>query len=90
MPEFFNFLSQYTECFTLSPPKIQLPEEFGLIEGLGYLATVGIAGYSVYTKVTTGSGLPAGPYGLVGAVEGIAWLSALGGIGAVAYHSFSA
>ena len=36
-------------------------------------------GWSAYTKATTGSGLPAGPSGLLGAVEGFAYLSLLAG-----------
>lgn len=33
------------------------------LEGISYLAVVGIAGWSLYTKITTGKGLPAGPAG---------------------------
>lgn len=33
--------------------------------------------WSVYTKVRTGSGLPNGPYGLLGAVEGLSYLTVL-------------
>lgn len=49
----------------------------GALEGLSYLAVVGIAGWSLYTKSKTGSGLPSGPYGLLGAVEGFSYLSLL-------------
>ena len=42
--------------------------------------------YSEYTLKTTGCGLPAGPFGLVGAVEG---LSYLGVVGLVAYSLYS-
>lgn len=41
---------------------------------------VGLVAWSLYTKATTGSGLPAGPAGLLGAVEGFSYLSLLGGI----------
>ncbi|CAL1376641.1 unnamed protein product [Linum trigynum] len=47
----------------------------GAIEGISYLAVVGIIGWSVYTKSKTGSGLPQGPFGLLGAVEGLSYLS---------------
>jgi hypothetical protein len=40
---------------------------------------LGIIGWSIATKVRTGSGLPAGPSGLLGAVEGVSYLSLLGG-----------
>lgn len=49
-----------------------------------YLAAVqvvvGIVGWSAYTKVQTGSGLPAGPSGLLGAAEGFSYLALLAGI----------
>lgn len=48
-------------------------------EGVSYLAVVGIVVWSAYTKATTGSGLPAGPAGLLGAAEGFSYLSLLGG-----------
>jgi len=55
---------------------------------------VGIAGtvasiivfYSEFTLKTTGCGLPAGPFGLLGAVEGVSYL---GVIGIVAYSLYS-
>jgi hypothetical protein len=37
---------------------------------------------SLYTVATTGAGLPAGPYGLLGAVEGLSYLAVLGWAGA--------
>ena len=52
----------------------------GGLEGLSYLAIVGTVGWSLFTKVKTGSGLPAGPAGLLGAVEGFSYLSLLAGI----------
>ncbi|KAM7263875.1 hypothetical protein ACFE04_001558 [Oxalis oulophora] len=50
----------------------------GGLEGVSYLAVVGIIGWSLYTKAKTGSGLPNGPYGLLGAVEGLSYLSLVG------------
>ena len=49
----------------------------GALEGVSYLAVVGIVGWSLYTKSKTGSGLPNGPFGLLGAVEGLSYLSLL-------------
>uniref|UniRef100_A0A7N0T8I8 Uncharacterized protein n=1 Tax=Kalanchoe fedtschenkoi TaxID=63787 RepID=A0A7N0T8I8_KALFE len=49
----------------------------GALEGVSYLAVVGIVGWSIYTKAKTGSGLPNGPFGLLGAVEGLSYLSLL-------------
>lgn len=49
----------------------------GALEGVSYLAVVGIVGWSIYTKARTGSGLPNGPFGLLGAVEGLSYLSVL-------------
>jgi len=55
-------------------------DALGALEGLSYLAILGIVGWSVYTKATSGSGLPAGPSGLLGAVEGFSYLSLLAGV----------
>jgi hypothetical protein len=52
----------------------------GGLEGVSYLAVLGLVGWSVYTKVSSGSGLPAGPAGLLGAVEGVSYLSLLAGV----------
>ncbi|XVE82645.1 hypothetical protein DITRI_Ditri16bG0022600 [Diplodiscus trichospermus] len=49
----------------------------GALEGVSYLAVVGIVGWSLYTKAKTGSGLPNGPFGLLGVVEGLSFLSLL-------------
>ena len=49
----------------------------GALEGVSYLAVVGIVAWSLYTKAKTGSGLPNGPFGLLGAVEGLSYLSLL-------------
>ena len=52
----------------------------GLAEGLSYLSVVGIAGFSLFTKLKQGRGLPAGPGGLLGAAEGLSFLSILAGL----------
>jgi hypothetical protein len=36
---------------------------------------LGLVGWSLYTKKQTGSGLPAGPGGLLGAAEGFSYLA---------------
>jgi len=48
-------------------------------QGISYLLVLGVIGWSIATKASTGSGLPAGPSGLLGAVEGVSYLSLLGG-----------
>ena len=40
-----------------------------------------ICDYSLYVLKTTGCGLPAGPFGLVGAAEGVSYLSVVGILG---------
>lgn len=60
------------------------PEDVGTL-GLG-VAAAGllfnpIVLWSEYTKFTTGAGLPEGPYGLLGAAEGIGYLVVLGIVG---------
>ena len=50
----------------------------GAAEGLGYLACLGVVGWSALTKKETGAGLPAGPGGLVGGAEGLSWLAMAG------------
>ena len=54
--------------------------DVGAVEGISYLAVIGIAGASVVTKVKTGSGLPAGPGGLLGLAEGLAYTAIAAGI----------
>ena len=41
---------------------------------------IGIAGASLTKKVQTGSGLPAGKFGLLGAAEGLAFLAIVAGL----------
>jgi hypothetical protein len=57
----------------------------GALEGLSYLAVVGLVAASIQRKVSTGTGLPAGPGGALGAVEGVTFLAAAAGLGAAAY-----
>ncbi|XP_028760406.1 uncharacterized protein LOC114719115 [Neltuma alba] len=65
--------------FTLKTTGCGLPPgpggSIGALEGVSYLAVLGIVGWSVYTKTKTGSGLPNGPFGLLGAVEGLSYLA---------------
>ena len=66
----------YSE-FTLKTTGCGLPAgpfgAVGAIEGISYLAVIGIAGASLATKAKTGSGLKAGPGGLLGLAEGLAF-----------------
>ncbi|CAL1160164.1 unnamed protein product [Cladocopium goreaui] len=55
-------------------------------DGDGALGAVGIGaslvmGWSEWTLKTTGCGLPAGPFGLLGATEGLSYLAVLGLVG---------
>ena len=50
------------------------------MEGISYLVTGGLIVGSAGKKIVTGSGLPAGPGGVLGGAEGIAYLLALYGI----------
>lgn len=61
----------------------------GGLEGISYLLTLAVVGLSVKKKVDTGSGLPAGPGGLVGASEGLNFLALVAAIGAFAYSAVS-
>lgn len=54
---------------------------------LGVTGTVAalVALYSEFTLKTTGCGLPAGPFGLVGAIEGVSYLGVVGLVGVSIY-----
>jgi hypothetical protein len=52
----------------------------GAAEGISYLVVTAIFGISIVKKIRTGSGLPAGPAGLLGAAEGLSFLIVIGGI----------
>ena len=61
----------------------------GGLEGVSYLVVLGLVALSIKTKVSTGSGLPAGPGGLVGAAEGVAYLALAAGVGSIAYAALA-
>lgn len=48
----------------------------GVIGGAGVVANV-VVDYSLYVLKSTGCGLPSGPFGLVGAVEGVSYLTVI-------------
>ena len=56
---------------------------------MSYLVILSIIGWSAYTKVKTGSGLPAGPSGLLGISEGFSYLALLVAIVAFGIKSFA-
>ena len=45
---------------------------------MSYIVLLGLVAKSIALKVRTGTGLPAGPYGLIGALEGVAYLEVVG------------
>eukprot|EP00581_Thalassiosira_minuscula_P014396 CAMPEP_0183731262 /NCGR_PEP_ID=MMETSP0737-20130205/34888_1 /TAXON_ID=385413 /ORGANISM="Thalassiosira miniscula, Strain CCMP1093" /LENGTH=198 /DNA_ID=CAMNT_0025963953 /DNA_START=8 /DNA_END=604 /DNA_ORIENTATION=- len=52
-------------------------EESSILDTVG-LVSQPIVWVSLYSVVTTGAGLPSGPFGLLGAVEGLSYLLVLG------------
>ena len=58
----------------------------GAVEGISYLLVLALIGWSVTTKVKTGTGLPAGPGGVLGAGEGLSYLSLLAALGAFGFQ----
>lgn len=60
-------------------PKFSL-EGFLLEQGACVAAVLGIFSWSIWTKAKTGSGLPPGPAGMLGAAEGLSFLTVLAGI----------
>ena len=58
-------------------------EELALYGSLGVAASAVVL-YSEFTLKTTGCGLPAGPFGATGAVEGVSYLVVCGLVGASA------
>jgi len=63
-------------------------EEENLVElyaGIAGLLSCAVVSYSLFTLKQTGCGLPAGPGGLVGAIEGVSYLGVAGLLGASAY-----
>ena len=79
----------YSE-FTLKTTGCGLPAgpfgAVGAIEGISYLAVIGIAGASLATKAKTGSGLKAGPGGLLGLAEGLAFTAIVVGLVVLAFQ----
>lgn len=73
--ELLCFWSEYTVVTTGEGLQ---GDVLGGLEGLSYLAVLGMVAWSLKVKVSTGSGLPAGPSGLIGASEGLAYLAVLG------------
>lgn len=55
----------------------------------GFLVVPGIVIYSIVTKAKTGKGLPSGPSGALGGVEGLSWLTTLLGIAVFANEYIS-
>ena len=53
--------------------------------GAGLIASP-IVWISLYSVMTTGAGLPAGPFGLLGAIEGVSYLVVVGFVGASLYR----
>ena len=63
-------------------------EDENLVElyaGIAGLLSCAVVSYSLFTLKQTGCGLPAGPGGLVGAIEGVSYLGVAGLLGASAY-----
>jgi hypothetical protein len=54
------------------------------LEGVSYLAVTAFVVAATAKKIKTGSGLPAGPGGVLGGAEGISFLVALIGLGVLA------
>ena len=79
----------YSE-FTLKTTGCGLPAgpfgAVGAVEGISYLAVIGIAGASLATKAKTGSGLKAGPGGLLGLAEGLAFTAIVVGLVVLAFQ----
>ena len=51
----------------------------GAIEGISYLTTLALVGYSIYNKIRTEKGLLDGPGGVLGAAEGLAYIAIFAG-----------
>ena len=60
-----------------------------LFDCIGFLVVPGIVIYSLVTKAKTGSGLPAGPSGALGGVEGLSWLTTFLGVAVFANEFLS-
>jgi hypothetical protein len=77
----------YSE-YTLKTTGCGLPAGFGglvgALEGVSYLAVIGIAGSSLYVKAKTGTGLQGGV--LLGAAEGLSFLAIIVGLVVLFYQ----
>jgi hypothetical protein len=64
------------------PPEVSSPQTLSavIIAG-GLLMAQPVVWTSLYYVATTGAGLPAGPFGLLGALEGLSYLAILGVVG---------
>lgn len=58
-------------------PQLEGADDVSLLDTIGLISQP-IVWISLYSVATTGAGLPAGPFGLLGAVEGIAYLVVVG------------
>ena len=52
----------------------------GAIEGISYLAVTSLVGLSLFSKISTGKGLPEGPGKTLGIAEGLACSAVLLGL----------
>lgn len=50
------------------------------VEAIAYAIVLGLTGWSIFNKVTTGKGLPPGPKGLLGLAEGLTFVTIVGGV----------
>ncbi|KAF8116212.1 hypothetical protein N665_0020s0065 [Sinapis alba] len=72
-----------TSCRTVAKAKDNT-ETGGVLESAaiaGGLVSTPVIGWSLYTLKTTGCGLPPGPAGSIGALEGVSYLVVLGIVG---------
>lgn len=74
----FELLTFYSEYTVVTTGEGLQGDVLGGLEGIGYLLVLAMVALSIKSKVSTGSGLPAGPGGVVGASEGLSFLAALG------------
>lgn len=70
----------------MSPQKDSDSSLSPLVEATGLIAQP-VVWISLYTVGTTGAGLPAGPLGLIGALEGVSYLVMVGLAGSVLFNS---
>ena len=73
-------------CQPQTADHLQVAWYTGALEGVSYLQLLGLLGWSIYTKVKTGKGLPSGPSGLIGAAEGLSYLTVLVAVGVFGFE----